>query len=293
MEEQHQSRVKKYAESLEKSVQAIQHSLKKTVEDFQEMCMIVSPDRNVPRDIIIDIRQNYKEIRERISEIKSIQQLLKGKYRQYVRVNPTRDKEVAELGFLAKTCFSKFEYTLMQIQMKEKTKETERQKDPTLKMKSSVPLLWFQSKENQTLFLEGLQMIRASHLEVPAGSGEGERREGIQSGLTGGPNLTLFVFKGESPTLDELQPQVLLRERDIIERHGPDELRGVLLHVREIDPSEIESILQRFMKNDRFSSLKCLLVRVQSQEKFVPKLVEFVEKSLQEMGEGEVKTVNV
>jgi len=118
--------------------------------------------------------------------------LLKGKYRQYVRVNPTRDKEVAELGFLAKTCFSKFEYTLMQIQMKEKTKETERQKDPTLKMKSSVPLLWFQSKENQTLFLEGLQMIRASHLEVPAGSGEGERREGIQSGLTGGPNLTLF-----------------------------------------------------------------------------------------------------
>ncbi len=293
MEEQKEGRSKKYAESLEKNVQAIHHSLKKTVEDFHEMCLIVSPERSVPRDIIVDIRQTYKEIRERISEMKSIQQLLKGKYRQFVRANPTRDKEVAELGFLAKTCFSKFEYTLMQIEMKEKAKEAERHKDAALKGKASVPLLWFQLKENQTLFLEGLQMIRAAHPEVPAGSGEGERREGIQSGLPGGPNLTLFVFKGESSILDALQPQIQLRDRDLIERHGSDELRGVLFHVREIDPSEIESILQRFMKSDRFSSLRCLLVRVQSLEKFAPNLVEFVKKNLQEMEEGDAKTVTV
>jgi hypothetical protein len=47
------------------------------------------------------------------------------------------------------------------------------------------------------------------------------------------------------------------------------------------------------MKDERFSSLKCLLVRVQSQEKFNPKLVESIEKNLQEMGEGDVKTLTV
>jgi hypothetical protein len=136
-------------------------------------------------------------------------------------------------------------------------------------------------------------MLKASHGEVPVRSAEGERREGTQGGMAGGGSLTLFVFKGELPTLDELQSQIQLRERDIIERHGQDELRGVLFHVREVDPSEIEGILQRFMKDERFSSLKCLLVRVQSQEKFNPKLVEFIEKNLREMGEGDVKTQTV
>jgi len=291
--EQQQDRTKKYAESLEKNLAGAYHSLKKNVEDLQEMCIIVSPERNVPRDMIIDIRQSYKEIQEQLIEIKAIQQLLKGKYRQHVRANPTRDKEVAELGFLAKTCFSKFEYVLAQIQAKVKTKEAERLKEQDSRGKPGVPGLWFQSKENQTLFLEGLRMLRESHPGVPAQSGEGERREGTQSGLTGGPSVTFFVFQGEAPTLDELQSQVQLRERDIIERHGPDELRGVLLHTREVDPSEIEGILQRFMKDDRFSSLKCLLMRVPSQEKFNPKLVDFIEKNLREMREGEVKTVTV
>ena len=292
MEEQHQDRTKRYAQSLEKNLESAHHSLKKNVEDLQEMCLIVSPERNVPRDMIVDIRQSYKEIREQLIEIKAIQQLLKGKYRQHVRANPSRDKDVAELGFLAKTCFSKFEYTLVQIQTKEKTREAERLKEQDSK-KPGAPVLWFHSKENQTLFLEGLRMLRESHPEAPAHSGEGERREGTQSGLTGGPSVTFFSFKGELPTLDELQSQIQLRERDIIERHGPDELRGVLFHVREVDPSEIEGILQRFMKDDRFSSLKCLLVRVQTQEKFSPKLVDFIEKSLREMGEGDVRTVKI
>jgi hypothetical protein len=290
---EHQDRTKKYALSLEKSLDSTHHTLKKNVEDLQEMCLVVSPERNIPRDIIVDIRQSYKEIREQLTEIKTIQQLLKGKYRQHVRSNPARDKEVAELGFLAKTCFTKFEYTLIQIQAKEKAREAERQKEQAAKGKPGAPGLWFQSKENQTLFLEGLRMLTEFHPEVPADSGEGERREGAQGGLIGGASLTFFVFKGELSTLDELQSQIQLRERDILERHGQDELRGVLFHVREVDPSEIEGILQRFIKDERFSSLKCLLVRVQSQEKFAPRLVDFIEKSLREMGEGEVRTVAV
>lgn len=288
-----QDRVKRYAQSLEKNLQNAHHSLKKTAEDFQEMCLIVKPEKNVPRDIIIDIRQTYKEIRERLIEVKAIQELLKGKYRQYVRPNPTRDKEVAELGFLAKTSYSKFEYTIMQIQAREKAKVIEKGKDHTVKTKQVGPFQWFQSKENQTIFLEGLRMLKEAYPEASTSLGDGERRDGTQNRLTGGPSLTLFVFKGESQSLDELQPQIQLRERDIIERYSKDELRGVLLHMREIDPSEIESILQRFMKSDRFSNLKCLLLRVQSLEPLGSHLVDSVEKTLGEMAEGQTKTLSI
>jgi hypothetical protein len=58
-------RVQRYAESLERTIQNNYHYLKETMEDFQEMCRMVTPERNVPREIIIDIREIYKEIRDR------------------------------------------------------------------------------------------------------------------------------------------------------------------------------------------------------------------------------------
>ena len=41
-------RVQRYAESLEKTIQNNYHYLKETIEDFQEMCRMVTPERNVP-----------------------------------------------------------------------------------------------------------------------------------------------------------------------------------------------------------------------------------------------------
>ncbi len=58
-------RVQRYAESLERTIQNNYHYLKETMEDFQEMCRMVTPETNVPREIIIDIREIYKEIRDR------------------------------------------------------------------------------------------------------------------------------------------------------------------------------------------------------------------------------------
>jgi len=37
---------------------------------------MVTPERNVPREIIADIREQYKEIRNRLTEIKAVEQLL-------------------------------------------------------------------------------------------------------------------------------------------------------------------------------------------------------------------------
>lgn len=55
--------LQRYAESLEKTIQSNHHYLKENVKNFQEMCLMVTPERNVPPEIVLDIRQLYKEIR--------------------------------------------------------------------------------------------------------------------------------------------------------------------------------------------------------------------------------------
>jgi len=290
-----QDRIKKYAESLDKSIENTRYDLKKTMEDFREKCLLVSPEKNVPRDVVIELREIYKEIRERLTETKAIQQLLKGKYRQYVRANPTRDKELTELGFLAKTCYSKFEYILLQIQAKERAKLKGVQKDRQHPPQASdqPPFQWFQTNENEAMFLQQVEMMKDLGQEAPSPVVNGERREIPKEAVPDGLNLTLFVIKGDPLALDELQSQVQLREQDIVERYNKQELRGVLTHLREIDPSEIENILQRSMKSDRFSTLKCLLVRIQSQEVLTHALAERIEKTLGEMAEGETQSLSV
>ena len=138
----------RYAESLEKTIQSNHHYLKETVKDFQEMCLMVTPERNVPPEIIVDIREMYKEIRTRLTEIKAIEQVLQGKYRQYYRRDPLRDKEMMEFGFIAKNCYSKFEYILMQKEAQKKAREREGAFRIDQK---GVPYQWFHSKETRSL----------------------------------------------------------------------------------------------------------------------------------------------
>jgi hypothetical protein len=129
----------KYAESLEKSIRNHHSQLKKTLEDFQEMCRIVDPARHFPQEIVVDIREAYKAIQEKLKEIKSIELLLQGKYRQYYHRDSLRDRELGEIAFVAKNTYSKFEYTLLQIEAKRKMKEKERlEKEEAEKKEISV-----------------------------------------------------------------------------------------------------------------------------------------------------------
>jgi hypothetical protein len=123
--------------------------LKKTLEDFQEMCRIVDPARHFPQEIVVDIREAYKAIQEKLKEIKSIELLLQGKYRQFYHRNSLRDRELGEIAFVAKNAYSKFEYTLLQIEAKRKMKEKER-----------------------------LEKEKPEKEEIPEGEGEGKEPEG-------------------------------------------------------------------------------------------------------------------
>jgi hypothetical protein len=118
--ERDQIQAQKYALSLGKTIEGHYHYLKTAVKDFQEKCLRVSPGRSVPPDIINQIRESYKGIRDRLVEVKSIQQLLQTKYRQFYHRDPIRDKEIVEFEFVSKNTYSKFEYTLKEIEAKKK-----------------------------------------------------------------------------------------------------------------------------------------------------------------------------
>jgi hypothetical protein len=246
------------------------------------MCRLVGPGKNVPAGIAVDIRELYKEIQSRLKEIKAIEQLLQGKYRQHYRRDSVRDKEIMEFGFIAKNCYSKFEYTMVQIEAIKRLKEQAPQTDHPGK-----PLQWFRSKENQVAFIKNLRTLTELDYEsTPEKIGE-ERRD-----LAGSRALTLLLFIGDSTSLDLLQTQIQFREHDIVERCSPQEVRGVLAHLRKVDPIEVEKKFQEFMRSKGLTKLKCLLLPIQSSKDLEGDLLKSIRAALHEMAEGEVRTIS-
>jgi len=278
-----QDRVQRYAESLERTIRNNYHYLKEAIDDFQDLCRMVTPERNIPTGILIDIREMYKEIRSRLTEIKAIEQLLHGKYRQYYKRDSMRDKEIMEFGFIAKNCYSKFEYTMVQIEVMKRLKEHA----PKVEHPSE-PFQWFRSKENQVALIKNLRMLMELDYESTPEEVGRERRE-----IVGSRTLTLFLFSGDSLSLDHLQSQIRLREHDIIERYGQEEIRGVLAHLRKVDPPEVEKMFQKFMESKGLTKLKCLLLPINSPKDLEGDLLKLIKTTLQEMVEGGLKTLSI
>lgn len=282
-------RTQRYAESLERTIQNNYHYLKETIDDFQEMCRMVTPEKNVPQGIVVDIREIYKEIQNRLTEIKAVQQLLHGKYRQYYHRDSLRDREIMEIGFIAKNYYSKSEHILMQKQAQEKAEVREREQAFQIDQKS-FSFQWFRSEENQVTLLRNMRILNELDYERLSDLEGQERREVIQNRLR---SLTLFVLSGEKEFIDEFQSQIRLREHDSIERYDRNELRGVLTHLREINPSELEKIFKRLMESKGFSKLKCLLLPIHSQKDIKEEIPDLIKTTLQGMKEGEVKTLSI
>ena len=278
-------RVQRYVESLERTIQNNYHYLKETIEDFQKLCRLITPGKKVPQEIVIDIRKINKGIQDRLTEIKEIQQLLQGKYRQYYRRNILRDKEIMEFGLIAKYCYSKFEYTLVQIGAMKRLRE----KEPLLKVNHQrKSFQWFSSKENQVTFIKNLKILTELDYEPTPEVIGGERRE-----MTGERTLTFFLFNGDSLSLDELQSQIRLREHDIIDRSDRNELRGVMTHLRKANSSAVEKMFQHFIESRGSTKLKCLLLPIYSQKDLEGDVSYLIKTTLQEMKEGEVKTLTI
>ena len=279
------SRVLIYVKSLERKVNDAQQYLKEATEELREMCRIVSPEKNVPQGIIVDIRELYKEIQSRFKEIKGIEQLLKGRYRQHYRRDPLRDKELLEVAFIIKTTFSRFEENVKLIIEKQKAKE--REEVSRMSQKTKI-LEWFHSRERQIELLRSMRILKElQYQSYPDVDGVEQRRTG------GVRSLTLFLFHGDAPSIDSLQTKIRLREHDLIERYHERELRGVYTHLREVDPSEIEGVFRSLLERERLVHLKCLLIWVQPHQDMNPEAIGSIDSILRVLKEGEIRTVSV
>jgi hypothetical protein len=271
------------AAGLEQIMENTYFDLREAMDQFQDLCLMLTPERDVPIGIITDIRQTYKKIQEQLTKISGAKQLLQGKYRQYYRRDHQREREIMEIGYLAKSLYLTFEYTLNGIEAKTKLRD---RGELFESYRHRMPFPWFHSKGNQILLLKNLGDLSKLDYKNQSDLEFKQRREVIWNGMR---SISLFALSGEVALIDHLQSRIRLREYDITERYKEDEVRGALTHLREISPPEVEKVIRRFTDNSDFLKLKCLLLRIRSQKDLEKETIVSTEDVLQGMGTGEVR----
>jgi hypothetical protein len=101
------------------------------------------------------------------------------------------------------------------------------------------------------------------------------------------------LFSGEPTSLDLLQSQIQFREHDILERHSAEEVRGVLVHLKKVDPIEVQKKFQQFMETQGLVKLKCLLLPIHSPKDLEGDLLKSIKAALHEMAEGEFRILSI
>jgi len=259
--------------------------LREAMDQFQGLCLMITAERTVPIDIITETRQTYKKIQDQLTKISGAKQLLEGKYRQHYRRDYQREREITEIAFLAKSLYSKFEYTLQEIEAKSKLKD---RGELLVAYPQRILFPWFQSQGNQIILGKSLRSLSALDYKTQSDLEYEQRREIIRNGMR---SISLFALSGEVTLIDNLQSRMRLREYDIIERYTEEEFRGALTHLKEISPSEVERVIRRFMDCSEFLKLKCVLLRIRSQKDLEKEIIASTDKVLHVMGMGEVRTL--
>ena len=272
-----------YVVNLERLMVNAHFDLREAMDQFQELCRMITPEKDVPTTIINDVRQAYREIQDQLTKIRGVKQILEGKYRQYYRRDSQREREYMEYAFLAKSLHSKFEYTLQEIEAKKKLKDRGEHFELC---HPPIAFPWFQSKGNQIILEKNLRSLRALDYRARSDSEYEQRREIIRNGMR---SISLFALSGEAPLVDYLYSRMRLREYDILERYTEEEFRGALTHLKEVSPEDVERVIRRFADSSEFSKLKCLLLRVRSQKDLEKEIIASTDDVLQVMGTGEVR----
>jgi len=273
------------AAGLEQIMKNTQFELREAMDQFQGLCMMIATERNVRIDIINETRQTYKTIQEHLSKISVARQLLEGKYGQYYDRDPRREREISAIAFRAKTLYLTFEYTLQEIEAKNKLKDRE---EHFVADSQHAPFHWFQSEGNQIILLRNLEGLSELDYKTRFALGFERRREEMQNGIR---SISLFALLGEIKLIDTLQSRVRFREYDITERYKEDEFRGALTHLKEISPSEVQKVIRRFADRSEFLKMKFLLLPIQSQRDLQKEIVRSAENILSVMRVGEVRVL--
>ena len=269
--------------SLDRIMENARSDLREAMDQFEELCLMTSAERNVSKDIIIETRQTYKKIQNQLTKIGRARQLLEGKYRHCYPRNYQAEKEIMQIAFLAKSLYLTFEEVEAKRELKGMEKCSGADGQP-------IPFPWFRSSENQIILLRNLRNLDELDYKAKFELGFERRQEVIQNTIR---SISLFALLGEVTLIDILQPRMRFREYDVIERYKEDEFRGALTHLKEVSSPEVQELIRRTVGTSEFLKLKCLLLRIQSQNDLKKETLRFTENILQRMGKGEVKVLSI
>jgi len=276
-----------YASSLERTMETMHSDLGETMCELQELCPLITPGRNISVEIITDIRQTYKRVQEQLTKIRGVKQLLEGKYKQYHHRDSHREREIAEVAFLAKSLYSKFECMLQEIEAKRMLIDEQEQ---FALFPDGMPFTWFQSKGNQIMLLRNLRDLYELDYKTQLGLEGDQSREVVRNGMR---SISLFIMSGEAALIDHLKSHMRLREFDIKERSAQDQCRGALTHLREVSPLDVERVIRRFTGSIGFLKMKCLLLSIQSQKDLEKEIIGSIENILRVTKAGEYRVLPI
>lgn len=112
--------IKRQAQSLERNLLGIVHFLEDTYDNFQQMCRVFNPKRGYAPTTAKDIKEIYKTVNAKIAEAKSLQQVLRSKYKAYVQVDTHQQRAVEEFYLMYRKDYRFFEENQSQWQREQR-----------------------------------------------------------------------------------------------------------------------------------------------------------------------------
>jgi len=255
-------KARRYVMSLENKIEMDLRFLSDVHDEFRERCKMVAPGKPFPGDVVARVKRQHKEVRDRMAEIRAVQQLLRGKYRRVAKRNPLRDKKIDELGFAFKNHYSSFEFNLRAIERLKRKSEQEERK----------PQVLFRGHENNLKFDEVLKLLNP--------------REG------GYHSISVVFLKGDTASIEEIYKRgIRLGERGVFEKYRDDEIRMSFAHGEESESRRLQEVMGKFLQYEWVKLGKCAIYRVEEQRDLRKDVEGLLYRTLESMGNKELKVV--
>lgn len=102
--------LKREAESIRRNLKGVLHTVKDRYDEFREMCRVFNPEKGYSSMTVREIRDRFKGVNAKLAEARSLQQLLRGKYKGYAQVDTGIQRELEELVLMYKKDYRYFEH---------------------------------------------------------------------------------------------------------------------------------------------------------------------------------------
>ena len=255
-------KTKRYVMSLENKIDMDYRFLSDIHDEFRDRCKMVAPGKPFPPDVVALVKRQHKEIRDRMAEIRAVQQLLKGKYRRVAKRNPLRDKKIDELAFAFKNYYSSFEFNIRAIERLKRQAQQE----------AGKPQHLFRDQDKNLKFNGAVKLLNAK---------EGGYR-----------SISVVFLKGDKASIGKIcERGIRVGEGGIFEKYAGDEIRMSFVHREELGSQRLQEAMVRFLQHEWVESAKCAIYRVGEQGDLRRDVEGLLYQTLESMGNKGLKVV--